>query len=196
MKTYNEKLRVKVIKHTGIEEARACIESTSGREARAGLHEIYRWEHSITRSQIFSVQLIDCFSFVSVHLVRHVTTVPFVTSRRIDRGGDGTEDRYTLVNHRFLANAEALLNMARRRLCFQASPETRETMIAIKEAVRKIDPDLAHYMVPNCAYRGGICPEPKPCGMYIVRRYYGEDEERSNRGPRHPEGEGWWEART
>lgn len=26
-------------------------------------------------------------------------------------------------------------------------------------------------MVPNCVFRGGVCPEPKPCGMYNVKRY-------------------------
>lgn len=172
--------KVIVKKHTDLEEARACLESTMGSDfsSTATLRQIYGWEHSITRSQMFSVQMIDIPTFVSVHLVRHVTTVPFVKSKRIDRDGDGTENRYTPVNHRFLANAEALLNMARRRLCYQASPETRDVMIMIKEAVRKLDPDLAHYMVPNCVYRGGICPEPKPCGNYSVRRFLGEYDEK------------------
>lgn len=176
-------MKVKIKKHTDIEEAYACIQSTSRAELvlKSTLRQIYSWEHSITRSQIFSVQLIDVPTFVSVHLVRHVTTVPFVTSARKDRGGTGLEDRYSPVNHRFIANAEALLNMARRRLCFQASDETREAMKMIKEAIREVDPDLAHYMVPNCVYRGGICPEPKPCGNYRVRRFKGEDDEKEMR---------------
>lgn len=173
-------LEIYVKKHTDVEEARECIESTMSFEidSSAKLFDIYRWEHSITRSQIFSIQMINVPSFVSVHLARHVTTVPFVGSRRIDRGGTGEEDRYTPVTHRFIANAEALMNMARRRLCYQASPETRETVMRIKEEIRKIDPDLSHYMVPNCVYRGGICPEPRPCGNYRVRRYGGEDDMR------------------
>ena len=172
-------MKAEAIKHTTIEEAHACIRSTMAGETvlKSTLREIYSWEHSITRSQIFSIQLTDVFSFVSVHLARHVTTVPFVMSKRDDRGGTGDENRHTLVNHRFIANAEALLNMARRRLCYKASPETREAMIAIKEAVRAVDPDLAYYMVANCVYRGGICPEPKPCGNYRVRRFKGEEDE-------------------
>lgn len=172
-------MKVIVKKHTGIEEAHACIESTMQSEfvAKSSLVQIYSWEHSITRSQIFSVQLIEIPTFVSVHLARHVTTTPFVRSMRPDRGGDGTEDRYTPVNHRFIANAESLMHIARRRLCYQASPETREVVIMIKEAVREVDEDLAHYMVPNCVYRGGICPEPKPCGNYKVRKYKGEYDE-------------------
>lgn len=176
-------MQVEVKKHTDIEEAYECMRSTmlDERVIKSNLRDIYHWEHSISRSQIFSVQLVDVFTFVSVHLTRHVTTQPYVVGRRIDRGGTGDEGRYTLVNHRFIANAEALLNMARRRLCFQAAAETREAMLQIKEAIRQVDSDLAHYMVPNCIYRGGICPEPKPCGNYRVRRFGGEDDEKALR---------------
>ena len=172
-------MKVIVKKHTDIAEAHLCIESTMGAEfvSFSSLKQIYSWEHSITRSQLFSIQLIDVHTFVSVHLVRHVTTTPFVRSKRTDRDGDGTEDRYTPVNHRFICNAESLLHIARRRLCWQASTETRDCVIQIKEKIREIDPDLAHYMVPNCVYRGGICPEPKPCGRYKIKRFGGEDDE-------------------
>lgn len=168
-------------KHTDLAEAHACIESTMGAEfvAKSTLKQIYMWEHSITRSQIFSIQLIDIPTFVSVHLVRHVTTTPFVRSMRIDRGGNGFEDRHTPVNHRFIANAESILHIARKRLCYQASEETREVVLVLREKMKEVDPDLAYYMVPNCVYRGGICPEPKPCGNYTIRRFKGvEDEER------------------
>lgn len=166
-------MQVIVKKHTDIDEARSCIESTMAPDfiSKSTLRDIYRWEHSITRSQIFSIQLIDVSSFVSVHLVRHVTTTPFVRSKRLDRGGDGNEDRYTLVNHRFIANAESLMHIARRRLCYQASTETRDAVILIKNEIELIDPDLAYYMVPNCVYRGGYCPEPRPCGNYKVKKY-------------------------
>jgi len=167
-------------KHTDLAEAHACIESTMGAEfvSKSTLKQIYSWEHSITRSQIFSIQLIDIPTFVSVHLVRHVTTTPFVRSKRIDRDGTGQENRFTPVNHRFIANAESILHIARRRLCYKASPETREVVLLLREKMKLVDPDLAYYMVPNCVYRGGICPEPKPCGNYKVQRFLGVDDER------------------
>lgn len=172
-----------VKKHTDLADAHACIKSTMAPEfvAKSTLQQIYSWEHSITRSQLFSVQLINIPTFVSVHLVRHVTTVPFVRSMRTDRGGDGSEDRYTPVNHRFIANAESLMHIARRRLCYKASPETRDVVLMVKEAIREVDPALAYYMVPNCVYRGGICPEPRPCGHYEIRKYKGEDDEKMRR---------------
>ena len=51
----------------------------------------------------------------------------------------------------------------------------------LSEKIREIDPDLAHFMVPNCVYRGGICPEPRSCGNYKVRKYRGEDAEKEMR---------------
>ena len=169
-----------VTKHTDIHDAWAAIESTmyEGFEAKAPLKQIYSWMHSPIRTQVFSIQLRNIYSFVSVHFARHVTTVPFVQSKRTDRGGSGEENRYSLVNHRIVCNAEALMNMANKRLCYQASPETRMVMQLIKDKIEKVDPELAYHMVPNCVYRGGICPEPKPCGNYKIRRFKGIDDER------------------
>lgn len=64
-----------------------------------------------------------------------------------------------------LLNAEALINMAHKRLCSKASEETRNVVNQIREQVRKVDPNLADHMVPQCIYRGGICPENNPCGV-------------------------------
>ena len=182
MKVNNE-MSCDIIKHTDINDAWAAIESTmfEGFEAKAPLKQIYMWMHSPIRTQVFSIQLKSIYSFVSVHLARHVTTVPFVQSKRTDRGGTGTEDRYSLVNHRIFCNAEALMNMAHKRLCYQASSETREVMLMIVGEIERVDPELAYHMVPNCVYRGGICPEPKPCGNYKIRRFKGEEDELSMR---------------
>ena len=73
-------------------------------------------------------------------------------------------DRYAPTDIAFIANAEALINMAHKRLCAKASPETREIFGQICELVEEQDPDLYKHLVPQCIYRGGICPEPKGCG--------------------------------
>lgn len=73
-------------------------------------------------------------------------------------------DRYAPTDLAFIANAEALINMAHKRLCAKASPETREIFGQICELVEEQDPDLYKHLVPQCMYRGGICPEPKGCG--------------------------------
>lgn len=94
----------------------------------------------------------------------------------IDDGGRGkaideltwladNADRYTKVNLGLCINAQALINMAKERLCSDASTETRGIFKAIKSEVEKVDPDLAQFLVPRCIYRGGICNSLKPCGF-------------------------------
>jgi len=85
--------------------------------------------------------------------------------------GDEVITRNSPVNHRMLLNAQHLIDMSRKRLCYQASEDTRHVMQRIQLAVCAVDPDLSSYMVPNCVYRGGYCCEPKPCGNYKIKRY-------------------------
>lgn len=103
-----------------------------------------------------------------MHLVRHKIGVEhFVKSNRDDRGGAGDDlvTRNSPVNHAMLINAQGLINMARKRLCFKAHEKTRKVMEAIRAQVALVDPDLAVYMVPECIYRNG-CHELKSCGQY------------------------------
>lgn len=60
------------------------------------------------------------------------------------------------------ANAQALINISRKRLCSQASRETREVMQEIKNQISKKDKFLADVMVKECVYRG-FCPEMWSC---------------------------------
>ena len=107
--------------------------------------------------------------FVSVHLVRHHEGVQwFIGSQRNDR-----QDKYdrraarqdTPVLCTFFINAEALRFISRRRLCNQASTETRIVWRAVVEAVRKIDPIVADFCQPECWWCGRKCPELRPCGL-------------------------------
>lgn len=142
---------------------RAC-EFTINKKSNMTLEKIYKCEHSPMRTQIFWIEMEGIPSFVSVHLVRHKIGVEhFVQSMRDDRGGNGTEDRETPVNHAMLINAEALVTMARKRLCKKAHPKTVEVMEAIRQAVGDEDLELYKRMVKNCIYRGG-CYELVSCG--------------------------------
>jgi len=146
---------------------RACA-ITIDKDSKATLDSIYDCEHSPIRTQMFWIEMKNIPSFVSVHLVRHKFGVEhFVKSLREDRCGKGNEveTRNSPVNHGMLINAQALINMARKRLCSKASKETRAVMTMIKEKVQEVDPVLAKYLVPECIYRGGVCHEPKSCGV-------------------------------
>ena len=72
--------------------------------------------------------------------------------------------------HECEANAQALIFISRRRLCNQASPETRAAWQEVKEQVSAVDPVLGSVMVPECIYRG-FCPEFHSCGYVNTEEY-------------------------
>jgi len=167
-------MKVIVTKITDINLLRKACESTmqAGSVSNISLDTAYCCEHSPMRTQIFWLEMEDIPTFVSVHQVRHKIGVEhFVRSNREDRGGNAKADRDTPVLHSCLLNAESLVSMAKMRLCYQASKETRKVMQLIKESVKVVDPDLAKYMQPKCVYRNGMCNEPRSCGVYDVASY-------------------------
>lgn len=167
----------KITKITTIEDAHAAIEATmfAGFVAKANLNDIYSWEHSVSRTQMFWICLYGIPRGVSDHLVRHaaVGQQHFVKSSLTNRGGAGWENTSLTdpTDHRMLLNAQHLIDMAKLRLCYKANEKTREIMNLIREELMLVDWDLARFMVPKCVYRGGICSEPKPCGNYKITRY-------------------------
>lgn len=123
-------------------------------------------EHSPIRKILFSWKWVNLKSWVSVHFVRHwVGILHWVSTQRTDRTGVNRDKspQDAPVMHECEANAQALINISRRRLCHQAAPETREAWLEVKRVVEKHDPILASVMVPECIYRG-FCPEFKSCG--------------------------------
>ena len=146
----------------------------------------YRSEHSPIRARWLWVVLTQVPSYISVHLVRHKIGVEHYvqTSREDLSGADPREvHRLTPVNHTMLVNAQALITMARDRLCYNADKRTVRVYRAVRSAVEEVDPALSRYMVPECSYRNGICPHFRQCdpGMDAVLRQYGvphkEDQE-------------------
>ena len=169
-------MNVTVEKITGPDLMRRACSCTIDRDSKASLSAMYRAEHSPIRTQLFWVEM-TIPTFVSVHFVRHKHGVEhFVKSNRDDRGGEEA-NRHTPVRHGMLINAQALINMARKRLCGQAHDETKKAMALIRAGVAAVDSELAQFMVPECVYRSGFCPEIKPCGRVAhVYRAYQKDE--------------------
>ena len=130
-------------------------------------------EHSPIRLLTFTVRITDLPYWVSVHLVRHKIGVEhFVKTQRSDRTGVDRSDlpQGALVNHTIHINAQALINISRKRLCSQASPETREAWKAVIEAIRPYEPELASVCVKECIYRG-FCPDMTSCGYSESETY-------------------------
>lgn len=171
-------MRVVVKKLTSIETARRACEFTINGEAKSNisLTKLCKMEHSPLRTMMYQIEMIGIPSFVSTHLVRHKIGVEhYVMSNRTDRGGEGNDKvtRNSPVDHMMVVNAAALINIAKKRLCQHSSYETRKVMNLIKEEMNIVEPELASFLVPDCVYRHGACPEHKPCGMgdIIAKRY-------------------------
>ena len=140
---------------------------------------ILKAEHSPIRLLTLTIRMTYIPYWVSVHLVRHHIGVEhFVSTQRTDRTGVDRNDlpQNAPVNHTISINAQALINISRKRLCTQASPETRWVWNAVIEAVRKVEPELADACVPECVYRG-FCPEMYPCG-YADTAAFAADREK------------------
>lgn len=106
--------------------------------------------------------------WVSTHYVRHHQGIEkWVSTQRSDRTNVDRDEigQGALVNFEAEANAQSLINMAKVRLCYQASKETRELFEDLKITISKSEPELANVLVPSCIYRGG-CSEFEECGFW------------------------------
>lgn len=122
-------------------------------------------EHSPIRGITYCFKITNLKSWVATHLVRHhIGIEKWVRTQRTDRTGVNRDElpQGSLVEMEIEANTQALINMSRKRLCSQASLETREVMKKIKEEVAKNDTNISNIMVKECIYRG-FCPEMKSC---------------------------------
>ena len=138
-------------------------------------------EHSPIRLLEYDWSWGEIRQWVTAHLVRHHEGCEkFVHTQRGDRRkiledyGVETRDELpqgALNDMDMTANAQALINISRKRLCNCASKETREAWTQVKEAIAEVDPILASKMVPECLYRG-FCPEfMNPCGYSKTEKY-------------------------
>ena len=129
-------------------------------------HKILKARHSPIRRLHFSFYL-EIPYWVSVHLVRHIHAQPYVKSQRNDRQSD--YDRNAARQDETVCmiwdmDAEELLTIANKRLCRQASKETRDVVREMIDLVLEKCPEFENLLVPMCVYHGGECHEMFPCG--------------------------------
>jgi hypothetical protein len=139
-------------------------------------------EHSPIRQLIIKWKWVDLKYWVSVHFVRHKIGIEhFVSTQRTDRTGIDREEKKqsSLVSHECIANAQAIINISRKRLCSGASKETRQAWEAVLNELRINDPVLFSVCVPECVYRG-FCPEMHSCGYSDTKEYKTKLEEYRN----------------
>lgn len=92
----------------------------------------------------------------------------FISSQRNDRQNNYDRNEApqdSPVNMDNYANMQNLIDMWRKRLCFQAAKEARELAEDFKVELSKEHPFESDVLVPNCIYRCG-CPEMNKCGFF------------------------------
>lgn len=147
-------------------------------------------EHSPIRLLEYEWTWKNIQQWVTTHLVRHHEGCEkFVHSQRGDRRAILEEynvnsrdelPQGALNDMDMTANAQALINVSRKRLCSCASRETREAWQQVKAKIAEKDPILASKMVPECLYRG-FCPEwINSCGYSRTEKFKKDLEEYRN----------------
>lgn len=122
-------------------------------------------KHSPIRRLHFAFE-IECPYWVSVHLCRHVHAQPYVQSQRNDR-----QDMYDRneapqdepVKMIWDMNAEELINIAEKRLCYLASPETRQVVNEMCALVVDRLPEFSYVLSAACD-KNRECREMISCG--------------------------------
>lgn len=165
--------KVEILKYpteSDLKWVRTCTLNTVGKKSTKlptdeWLKRLVESEHSPIRELWFGIKM-EIPYWVSVHYVRHHIGVNhYVQTQRTDRTGIDRNSlpQGELVSHIMSVNAQELIFMAHKRLCKQASKETREVMQEICRQVIQVAPYMKDVLVPLCAYRNGKCTEMFPC---------------------------------
>jgi thymidylate synthase ThyX len=167
-------MEVKLVKYPTVEDwllVKQCTLVTVGKETEVPPTEkfkrdLLRARHSPIRELKFVFLLTNVPYYVSTHLCRHIHAQPYVKTQRNDR-----QDKYDRkkapqdapVNMMWSIGGEELINIANKRLCMQASEETREVVRMMCDKVIEVCPEFKDELVPMCVRNGGVCYEIFSC---------------------------------
>lgn len=134
-----------------------------------------RCEHSPIREKVFHIEIKGLPYWIANHIRTHfIGANYYMSTSREDRTENGTPrselPQTAPVNLLISANAQALINISRKRLCGQSAPDTIALWEAVQETMAEHCPVMAKYMNRECEYRNGFCPEKKPCKRFKKRR--------------------------
>lgn len=164
-----------------------CTLNTVGKKLKKNTNEvdedwkkkIIKSEHSPIRELWFGIKM-EIPYWIAMHFRTHqlaegnydLNVRPdfkndYISTQRDDRVKDdvprGKKPQDEIVSYIMSINAPALINMAHKRLCKQASEETRQVMNEIVKKVIEVAPYMKEVLVPMCVYRGGLCDEFFSC---------------------------------
>jgi len=156
--------RIEVTQVTSNEAVNEAASFVTGNKVRVPLKKWLASEHSPIRDLIFKIDFYGIKNYVAAHLKTYNRDVisNITESNRRDYaakyGKQVSDDRETPTNHHMMLNAAAMIKISRDRICNEASVDTIKVWRAVREEVRKINPEMALFMVPECVYRNGLCP--------------------------------------
>lgn len=164
-------MEIQLIKYPAHEDwaiAQMCTLTTVGKTpikpaTEEWKHKLLEARHSPIRELHFVFRLIDIPSWVSVHLVRHhVGCQPYVMTQRNDRQKNYDRRKAPQdapVTMMWSMNADALITIAQKRLCNQASAETRMVVAEMCRLVEEKCPEFRGLLKPACEWQGNVCHE-------------------------------------
>lgn len=153
------------------------VGKTAKTDADSGwVRSILSAEHSPIREKVYHIEIYGIPYWIANHFRTHfIGCNYYISTSREDRTAAQTPrselSQDAPVDLLISANAQALINISRKRLCGKAHKETREIWQSVVALMRDVDEVMASFMVRECFYRGGICHEDEPCGMF--RKYKG-----------------------
>lgn len=180
MRMINKELKteIKGIRGTWKDIYRACLNTISKDTDREPTDEwkrkILLSEHSPIRKLNIQAKWTNLWYWVSTHFVRHKYGIEhFISTQRTDRTKENRNEKpqNSFVKHEFDANCQAIINISRKRLCYCASPETREAWQDFLNELKVHEPELVSVCVKECVYRNGLCPEFYSCGYNKTKKF-------------------------
>lgn len=126
-------------------------------------------EHSPIRRLEFSFTLEAPYWVLNELRTHHVGCEMYMQSSRNDRQSDFDRNEAPQGMLRICqwdCNLQGLMDVCHKRLCAKASKEVRELVGEICDVVIDSFPWTRNLLVPMCVYRGCVCHEMQPCGMY------------------------------
>ena len=167
MKT--EILKIKGDWQEVVDDCRATVKKPSlGHEPSADFkRRILLSEHSPIRDLMVKFRWADIKYWVAMHWKTHHWESRVDSQRndrqvRYDREKAGQDAPVDFLGD---VNVQHTIDTWRKRLCRQASAETREYAEDFKRALHEVQPEWSDVLVPNCVYRFG-CPEMNACGYW------------------------------
>ena len=139
--------------------------------------KILKAEHSPIRTLMFTIMMKDIPYCNSVHFVRHKYGVEHYVMSQRNNPKRGSARQDAPVTHIMDINAQELIFMARKRLCYKSDIVTHSIMAKIVYEIGKKDGIYIGVFAPACHGFERFCPEFAPCGMYHGVEYVCKGDE-------------------